>query len=153
MGIKASPIRMPYSLMHQKFCGRSFQKCAWSNAKKNIGKKSSFICSQVDSLTPEIRAMSGLCPSQSYKKWSRTPKIPVIINPSHCQRLMVFFIESMPPLSSLLCTFKFTNCFLPSNCKTKEDSPTSFPVIIFLSNSANESSFKDTEIFELDLMA
>ena len=63
----------------------------------NIGKNNSFVCSQVDSFTPEKRAIKEFSPLQSYAKWSRTPKTDVKTKPQNCQRDKLFFISKTSP--------------------------------------------------------
>jgi hypothetical protein len=57
-------------------------------AKINIGQNNSFMCSQVDSFTPENGAIHTGSPSQSYKKCNNVPPSEVIANPMSCQRLI-----------------------------------------------------------------
>ena len=64
MGIKLSPSKNPLSLTHQKSV--IFFKNRHSTIEKiSIGKYKSFMCSQVDSLTPEKGAIKIECPEIS----------------------------------------------------------------------------------------
>ena len=63
----------------------------------NIGQKSSFMCSHVDSLTPENGATKTDSSSQSYKKCNNVPPNDVIAKPISCHNPIDFFIE--PPIN------------------------------------------------------
>ena len=52
--------------------------------KVSIGQNRSFICSKVDSLTPENGAIHKGSPSQSYKKCKSVPKSDVKEKPNSC---------------------------------------------------------------------
>ena len=87
------PKRIPRSFTHQK-SSRSRKKRLCTIAKMNIGQKSSFMCSQVDSFTPENGAIHTACPSQSYKKCNNVPPSDVIAKPISCQSPIDRFIRS-----------------------------------------------------------
>ena len=57
----------------------------WSRAKRSVGQKSSFICSKVDSFTPEKGATRGEKDVHSYKKCKRTPPRDATKKPDACQ--------------------------------------------------------------------
>jgi hypothetical protein len=60
-----------------------------------MGQNSSFMCSQVDSFTPENGAIQAFPPSQSYKKCNTVPPSEVDANPISCQSPIDLFIK--PP--------------------------------------------------------
>ena len=66
----------------------------WTNtAKINVGQKSSFICSQMDSFTAETRAARGLPPERSNRKCRNVPRIAVNRNPAVWEWRNVFVID------------------------------------------------------------
>ena len=67
-------------MIHQK-SSRSLKKRLWTAAYRSMGQKRSFICSQVDSFTPEKGAIHKASPSQSYKKCNSVPKSDVTEKP------------------------------------------------------------------------
>ena len=95
-----SPNKIPRALTHQKSL-RSQKKKLCTMAKRNIGQKSNFICSQVDSFTPEKGAIHTASPNQSYKKCRIVPPSDVTANPISCQSpIDLSFI--IPPKTVLL---------------------------------------------------
>ena len=68
------------------------EKKLWKTAYSSIGQKRSFICSQVDSFTPEKGAIHIALSSHSYRKWSRVPKNDVRAKPNSSQVQIVLFI-------------------------------------------------------------
>lgn len=71
------------------------EKQTLNQCKEKQGQNSSFICSQVDSLTPEKGATRMLPPVQSYKKCRIVPPKVTAANPAACQRIDRCFI--VPP--------------------------------------------------------
>ena len=63
----------------------------------SMGKKSSFICSHVDSFTPEKGAIHTASPSHSYRKCKSVPPSEVAAKPINCQRPIDRFIK--PPVN------------------------------------------------------
>ena len=62
-------------------------------AKRTIGqKKRSFICSHVDSFTPENGAIQAAPPSQSYAKCKSVPINDVSAKPKNCHNQTDLFI-------------------------------------------------------------
>jgi len=59
-----------------------------------MGQNRSFMCSQVDSLTPENGAAKTDLPVQSNKKWRIVPTSAVMEKPISSQRWMDRFIGS-----------------------------------------------------------
>ena len=84
MGISVSPSIMPRSFTHQKTL-ISRKKMLCITAEISIGQNNSFICSQVDSFTPESGAIHAAFPSQSYKKCKIVPPREVTAKPNSCQ--------------------------------------------------------------------
>jgi hypothetical protein len=66
-----------------------------TTANKNIGIKSSFMCSQVDSFTDE-KSAATLLPVQSYKKCSIVPSSEETAKPRRDQREKDLFISHRP---------------------------------------------------------
>ena len=99
MGIKSIPRRIPRSFTHQKSL-RSRKKRLCTMAKINIGQNSSFICSHVDSFTPENGAIHAAFPSQSYKKCKTVPPSEVMAKPKSWEIPIDRFINS--PINVLL---------------------------------------------------
>ena len=93
--MRISPKRIPRSFTHQK-SSRSRKKKLSITAKRSIGQKSSFICSQVDSFTPENAATKSDFPVKSYKKCKTVPRSDVTPKPTSCQRPIDFFINFTP---------------------------------------------------------
>ena len=109
MGINDIPKRIPLSLTHGKSV-LSLKKKLWIIAKTKVGKNKSFMCSHVDSLTPDINAASLDLSVHSYKKWSRVPKNEDNENPrnwnSNIERFILVFIPSFSVFTVLII---FTN--------------------------------------------
>ena len=104
------PSRIPRSLTHQK-SSRSRTKKLCTIANKNIGQNSSFICSHVDSFTPENGAIHTASPSQSYKKCNSVPPSTVTANPKNCQTPTERFIF-LPPRKNKYCSDKVYSEFV-----------------------------------------
>ena len=90
MGIRICPKRIPRSFMQKKLLFSEKKKLSII-AKMNIGQKSNFICSHVDSFTPENGATSIDLPVQSYRKCKIVPASDVTAKPISCHKLIDFF--------------------------------------------------------------
>ena len=84
------PKSIPRSFMQKKLLF-SEKKRLSIIAKMNIGQKSSFMCSQVDSFTPENGATIIDSFVQSYKKCKTVPTSDVTAKPMSCHKLIDFF--------------------------------------------------------------
>ena len=62
------------------------------SAKKKVGKKSSFMCSHVDSLTAEMGARAGDF-VQSKRKCNKVPSTAVNVRPASCHKNKCFLIK------------------------------------------------------------
>ena len=96
MGMSDIPKSVPRNFIHQKFALFRKKKLC-TIVKKNIGKKSNLICSQVDSFTPEMSALHFDSPIKSYKKCSNVPHNTVTPKPQICHKLIDFFIIHLKP--------------------------------------------------------
>ena len=90
-----------------------FEKQPLNQSKEKQGQNSSFMCSQVDSFTPEKGATRMLPPVQSYKKCRSVPPKVTAANPAACQRIDRCFI--VPPhqydTSSLCGECSYLHCY------------------------------------------
>ena len=91
MGIIISPNAIPDNFTHQNSFN-SLKKKYSIIAKTNMGQNNSFICSHVDSFTPEKGAISTELFSQSYRKCNTVPANDVTAKPKNCHKPIDLFI-------------------------------------------------------------
>ena len=128
--------RIPRSFTHQK-SGRSRKNRRSIIAYIKSGKNNSFICSNVDSFTPENGAASMLFPVASYRKCKRTPKREVSANPKipnkKAERFIIYPICFLKII--VFCVGKKYTDFMSVDYFTIAKNQNTRPVSIFLHNS------------------